>query len=123
MQPDKRGGIAVALPLILQNILPPDPGELNITGVVWSLLAGAAGAIGALGIIYAFNFGGKPVLVMPLVFGGAPVINTLTSTIANQTMGQLSYLFGISLFLVIAGAVTVLTTAPGDEPIPQAENA
>ena len=35
------------------------------------------GAIGALGIILAFNFGGKPVYVMPLVFGGAPVITTL----------------------------------------------
>ena len=49
----------------------------TFSGTMWSLLAGAAGAIGALGIIMAFNFGGKPVFVMPLIFGGAPVVATL----------------------------------------------
>ena len=42
-------------------------------GTAWSLGGGAVGAIGALGVIMAFNLGGKPVYVMPLVFGGAPV--------------------------------------------------
>jgi len=107
---------AVAMPLVLQNVLPADPGEFGLTGVVWSLIAGAAGAIGALGIIYAFDFGGKPILVMPLVFGGAPVINTMASSIADRSLGELSPLFYISLFLVIAGAVTVLTTAPRHSP-------
>ena len=51
-----------------------EQGSWTFTGVVWSLAAGAAGAIGALGIILAFNFGGKPIYVMPLVFGGAPVV-------------------------------------------------
>jgi drug/metabolite transporter (DMT)-like permease len=113
--------IAVALPLILGNFLPPDPGQWNTSGVLWSLAAGAAGAIGALGIIYAFNFGGKPIFVMPLVFGGAPVVNTLTSTISDQLFNQLTYPFFISLFLVIAGAVTVLTTAPRGKPKPTPE--
>lgn len=113
--------IAVALPLVLQSVLPPDPGELNTTGIVWSLAAGAAGAIGALGIIYAFHFGGKPLFIMPLVFGGAPVVNTMTSTIASQSLGQLTYPFYFSLFLVIAGAVTVLTNAPRNKPKPQPE--
>ena len=113
--------IAVALPLLLQSYLPPDPGTWNFPGIAWSLAAGAAGAIGALGIIYAFNFGGKPIYIMPLVFGGAPVINTLTSTIADQTYNQLEWPFYISLFLVIAGAVTVLTTAPRGKPKPQPE--
>lgn len=108
--------IAVALPLMLQNYLPPDPGQWNLNGILWSLAAGAAGAVGALGIIYAFNFGGKPIYIMPLVFGGAPVVNTLTSTIADQTYNQLEWPFYISLFLVIAGAVTVLTTAPRGKP-------
>ena len=108
--------IAVALPLMLQNYLPADPGQWNLTGILWSLAAGAAGAVGALGIIYAFNFGGKPIYIMPLVFGGAPVVNTLTSTIADQTYNQLEWPFYLSLFLVIAGAVTVLTTAPRSKP-------
>jgi len=52
-------------------------------GTFWSLLGGTFGAVGALGIIMAFNFGGKPVFVMPLVFGGAPVINTLVAISSN----------------------------------------
>ncbi len=104
--------IAVAVPLLLRGVLPPDPGPWNQQGILWSLIAGTAGAVGALGIIYAFHFGGKPLSIMPLVFGGAPVINTLISTMADRTLSQLSYAFYISLFLVIAGAVTVLSNAP-----------
>ena len=39
----------------------------------------ALGAIGAVFIIYAFRSGGLPTYVMPLVFGGAPVVNVLFS--------------------------------------------
>ncbi len=108
---------AVILPLVFWQWLPPDPGALNTSGIAWSLLAGTAGALGALGIIYAFNFGGKPITIMPLVFGGAPVVNTLLTTMFSGTLNQLSMPFYISLFLVIAGAVTVLVNAPrGSQP-------
>ena len=43
---------------------------------------------GALGIIMAFNSGGKPVFVMPLVFGGAPVVNTLYSVATHGPVGR-----------------------------------
>jgi hypothetical protein len=66
--------------------------------------------VGALGIILAFNYGGKPVFVMPLVFGGAPVVTTMWS----RHFGA-GFLAG--LMVVIAGAVIVLVTAPkGDKP-------
>jgi hypothetical protein len=110
--------VAVILPLTFWQVLPPDPGSLNANGIIWSLLAGAVGAGGALGIIYAFNFGGKPIMIMPLVFGGAPVINTLVTTISNNSFGQLSVWFFASLFLVIAGAITVLVNAPRGEHVP-----
>ena len=91
-------------------------------GVFWSLAGGAAGAIGALGIILAFNFGGKPVYVMPLVFGGAPVVNTFVSLIQQGTMGQIGAVFIAGLILVAVGAVTVLVFAPrGHDPAPAAE--
>ena len=51
-------------------------GHWSSTGIFWSLAAGAAGAMGALGIILALAFRGSPLYVMPLVFGGAPVVNT-----------------------------------------------
>src|SRR3989304_6875448 len=35
-------------------------------GTIWALAAGICGAVGALGIIWAFNFGGRPGIVVPL---------------------------------------------------------
>src|SRR5258708_268190 len=46
-------------------------------GLVIATIAGALGAIGAACIIWAFKSGGLPVYVMPLVFGGAPIVNVL----------------------------------------------
>jgi len=83
-----------------------------MTGVLWSLLAGACGALGALGIILALSFGGRPIYVMPLVFGGAPVINTLLTAFMNRAFNQLKGLFLAGLLLVITGAVTVLIFKP-----------
>ncbi len=48
-------------------------------GAVWASLGGALGAIGAVCIIYSFKSGGAPGIVMPLVFGGAPLINVIVS--------------------------------------------
>src|SRR5262245_51890202 len=53
----------------------------NTTGLVTATLAGALGAIGAACIIYAFRFGALPVYVMPLVFGGAPIVNVLVAMV------------------------------------------
>jgi hypothetical protein len=103
--------IAVLAPIPLLRVF-HEAGGWNASGVAWSLAGGAAGAIGALGIILAFNLGGKPIYVMPLVFGGAPVVNTLTTIAAEGAFGQVSPLFYGSLIAVIGGAVTVLVFAP-----------
>lgn len=111
--------IAVAVPVL---ILMTSSDGLQLTmrdaapGMMWSILAGTAGAVGALGIILAFNYGGKPVFVMPLVFGFAPVINTLTSMIERGTLGMISPYFAAALLLGISGAVTVLVFAPKAKP-------
>ncbi len=109
--------IAVVVPLIA---LPqyPEPGSFdNTSGVLWSLLAGAVGALGALGIIYAFNAGGKPVFVMPLVFGLAPVVNTFVEMfITKGVASSISPMFYASLGAVILGAVMVLVFAPRAAP-------
>lgn len=91
--------------------LVPEHGQFTFTGSVWSLAGGAAGAIGALGVIMAFNFGGKPMYVMPLIFGAAPVINTFVS-LAGKNVGEVSPVFYAGLILVVVGAVTVLVFAP-----------
>ena len=112
--------IAVVVPYFLLPFF-PEPGGWNTTGTVWSLMGGAVGAIGALGIIYAFNFGGKPIFVMPLVFGFAPVVNTFVETI-SKGMGQASPYFYASLLMVIVGAVMVLVFAPKAAPHKPADN-
>jgi hypothetical protein len=92
-------------------------------GTIWALLGGTVGALGAIGIIMAFNWGGKPIFVMPLVFGGAPVINTLFAVNANG-LGSYAAIFLAGLILVIAGAAIVLVTAPrgdGLKPAPAAK--
>lgn len=101
----------VAAYFMLQKF--PEPGSWsNWKGVFWSLLGGAAGAFGALGIIYAFNFGGKPIFVMPLVFGLAPVVNTFTEITTKGLQSQVSGFFFLSLLVTILGAVMVLVCAP-----------
>ena len=103
--------IAVALPLAMIQA-GFDRGAWDFTGMLWSIGAGAFGAIGALGIIYAFNFGGKPIFVMPLVFGFAPIINTITSLGVTGRLGSISPYFVGSLATTIAGAVMVLVFQP-----------
>ena len=102
--------IAVLIPLVLLSR--GERGGWTTKGVVWSLLAGAAGAFGALGVILALGFGGKPIYVMPLVFGGAPVVNTLFTAFMNRAFDQLKAPFLAGLILVILGAVTVLVFKP-----------
>jgi hypothetical protein len=110
--------IAVLVPTLLLARW-EEPGQFTFAGSVWSLAGGTAGALGALGIIMAFTFGGKPIFVMPLVFGGAPVVNTFVSVIAAGNYDQLHPMFYAGLIVVAAGAVTVLVFAPK----PQADHA
>lgn len=105
--------IAVVVPYFFLGEMGENSSYLR-SGTIWALLGGACGAVGALGIILAFNYGGKPVFVMPLVFGGAPVVTTMWS----RHFGA-GFLAG--LIVVIAGAAIVLVTAPkGDKPLAEA---
>jgi hypothetical protein len=102
--------IAVLIPLVL--LRRGEAGGWTMKGVLWSMLAGACGACGALGVILALFFGGKPIYVMPLVFGGAPVVNTLLTAFMNKAFNQLKAPFLAGLILVVLGAVTVLVFKP-----------
>ena len=105
--------IAVVIPFLLIFVSGVEADvSWTAKGAMWSLVAGVLGAIGALGIILAFNFGGLPVYVMPLVFGGAPVINTLFTITVTKRWGDVSPLFLAGLILVIVGASTVLVFKP-----------
>jgi len=90
-------------------------GELrsfNSPGVLLATLAGAFGAIGAVCIIWAFRSGGLPVYVMPLVFGGAPLVNVLVSTILHPPRTAPNPLLYLGCVLLAAGAGMVLRYRP-----------
>jgi hypothetical protein len=109
--------IAVMVPVVsIESMSMHETSSYSFYGMVWAVLAGTCGAMGALGIILAFTYGGKPIFVMPLVFGFAPVINTLASIVEKGKFDNLNTLFGGSLLLGILGAVTVLLNAPKAAP-------
>jgi hypothetical protein len=53
---------------------------------------------------------------MPLVFGFAPVINTLTSMFVGGSLDKISSYFIGAMLIGIGGAVTVLVFAPKAKP-------
>ena len=90
-------------------------GELrnfNMAGTITATLAGALGAIGAVCIIFAFRAGGLPTYVMPIVFGGAPVINVLTTMALHPPKSSISPLFFLGVVMAAAGAGMVLYFRP-----------
>jgi hypothetical protein len=113
--------IAVVVPLVLLYGFQQEVDEKfgwKWDGAFWSTMGGVAGAVGALGIIMAFNFGGAPSYVMPLVFGCAPVINTLFTMYFDyrkdpqHVIQNFSPFYAAGLILVLAGAITVLIFKP-----------
>ena len=120
MQSALRPFVCVGLAYFLIAVMAPvallwrggEKGSWTSTGVLWSMFAGVAGSLGALGVILALTAGGNPIYVMPLVFGGAPVVNTLMSAYLNKSFYQLKAPFLAGLILVITGAVTVLIFKP-----------
>ncbi len=87
-------------------------GGFNLAGIISAGLGGALGALGAVCIIYAFRSGGLPNYVMPLVFGGAPVINVVVSMAMHPPKTQPNPLLYLGYVLVVAGAGMVLYFKP-----------
>lgn len=85
----------------------------NTTGLITATVAGALGAAGAACIIYSFRFGGLPVYVMPLVFGGAPIVNVLVSMAINPPKTAINPLLYVGFLLASVGAGLVLYYRPG----------
>jgi hypothetical protein len=82
------------------------------TGLITATIAGALGAAGAACIIYSFKFGGLPLYVMPLVFGGAPIVNVLLTMTIHPPKSQVNPLLYVGFLLAAAGAGMVLYYRP-----------
>lgn len=84
----------------------------NAFGATTATAAGALGAIGAVCIILAFRNGGLPNYVMPLVFGGAPVINVFVTMALHPPKTTPNPLLYVGFLLVVLGASMVLYFRP-----------
>lgn len=90
-------------------------------GIKWSFIAGAAGALGAFTLILALGAaapiykGAAAAAVMPIVFAGAPIVNTVTAMLLHPPQGgfralPLPFILGCTLAAV--GAFLVAKYAP-----------
>ncbi len=86
--------------------------NFNWSGTVGATVAGGLGALGAICIIWAFKFGGTPTYVMPLVFGGAPLVNVLYSMWLHPPKTSPNPLLYLGFLLVSVGAGMVLYFKP-----------
>ena len=113
--------VAVLLPLFLMMGRGSAFSGYTSNGMTWSLIAGIAGAIGAFGVLLAFGTGGKPVVVMSLVFAGAPLVNAAISTLLpppENGWGSVNPRFWLGVVLAVAGGFLVARFNPG-APVPK----
>ena len=103
--------IGVLLPVVALS----SQGQLSdfgTQGLINATVAGALGAAGAACIIWAFKTGGLPVYVMPLVFGGAPIVNVAVSMVIHPPKSALNPMLFVGFLLASIGAGMVLYFRP-----------
>lgn len=99
-------------------------------GIPMSLIAGLAGALGAFTLVLALGAAATPIAkggggfglaaaaaVMPIVFAGAPIVNTVVAMFVHPPEGgwaKLPPLFIVGCFLAAGGAFLVAKFAPSN---------
>jgi hypothetical protein len=108
---------AVLAPLFLLMLKGAAWSGYTSKGMTWSLIAGIVGALGAFGVLLAFGAGGKPGVVMSIVFAGAPIVNAVYSLYLHPPAGGLAkvpapFYLGIALAALGGFLVTYFKPAP-----------
>jgi hypothetical protein len=104
--------IGVLVPIALLYSQGQGLGGFTGAGTTMATVAGALGAIGAVCIIYAFRTGGTPHYVMPLVFGGAPLVNVLYTMYMHPPKVAPSPMLYLGFLITALGAGMVLYFKP-----------
>ena len=97
--------------------------QMPMKGMVWSLVAGIVGAIGAFCVLLAFGAQGKPPVVMSIVFAGAPIVNAVVALAMHPPHGGMSTVkpqFVLGLLMAALGGCLVTLYRPQDAPKPPA---
>ena len=113
---------AVLIPAVLIWVVGWDPTakaapNFGSPGLRWGLWAGTMGAVGALCVIFAVVNAGKggAIYVAPLVFAGAPIINTIATLLYFHPVRVLpDWRFFLGLGMAIVGAALVMIYKPTD---------
>lgn len=131
--------IGVLFPLFMFLSKQEEWPTLKTTGLVFACLAGVAGAVGAICVVFASGAAVKTALaqgvppgtyriyIAPLIFGLAPVINTLISSVwhpkpenpFNFAFHPPSAMLLVGIVLVGAGAFLVLYSKEASETKPK----
>ena len=89
-------------------------------GMLWSLIAGIAGAIGAFCVLLAFGAKGTPAVVMSIVFAGAPIVNAVVAIWQHPPaggIGQIKPQFFLGIVLAAVGGCLVTLYKPNPAPV------
>ncbi|MDB6015863.1 MAG: hypothetical protein JWR19_352 [Pedosphaera sp.] len=93
-----------------------------VQGMAWSLFAGIVGAIGAFCVLLAFGNGGKPGVVMSIVFAGAPIVNAIVALLLQppaEGWGAIKPQFYLGILLAaLGGCLVTYYKPPPPKPAP-----
>jgi hypothetical protein len=104
--------IGVIVPVIVLAAQGQGLSGFNRAGTTGATIAGALGALGAVCIIFSFRTGGTPTYVMPLVFGGAPLVNVLYTMYIHPPKVAPNPMLYVGFLITAIGAATVLYFKP-----------
>jgi len=89
-------------------------------GIAWGFAAGTLGAWGALTLTLAIYNGGKPYLVMPIVFGGAVTVSAVVALVKEAGHTEFHPLLFVGILGVVVSAALVAIYTPHAAPPPAA---
>lgn len=96
--------------LILKTGIVPDKGNWNPTGFRKGFAAGALGVAGNFSLVMALMLYHRPEVVMPLVFGGVQLGNTVFTCLDLKKWPKKGFVLGV--LLLVVGVVLALLNRP-----------
>ena len=103
--------LAVVIPIIILKVQ-GESFHFTPRGTTFASIGGALGALGAIFIVCALRNGGSPFIVMPLVFGGAPLVNVVVTSLMHPPKEAPSPFLYVGFVVAAAGAGMVLYFKP-----------
>src|SRR5688572_27949531 len=104
--------VGFVVPIITPMALGQGWQGIHCAGTTAATVVGTLGDLGAVCIIFSFRTGGTPTYVMPLVFGGAPLVNVLYTMYIHPPKTAPNPMLYIGFLVTAIGAAMVLYYKP-----------